>query len=257
MAAVQWAMRRAGIPVTVAEESGTLVLYLIQPAYETQARELLADLQRNPPELDQVQPPNHGPGLAQILARQAGVVTFLVFLTVMLVTLFQWVLAQEATLNVLLIAPLGEQQLTLSQPWRLLTPMLLHFSATHLVFNLFWWWYLGGRIELKYGSRALVAITLVSALASNLAQYVTSGPLFGGLSGVVYALLGFCMLESWNRRSSLALPPALYLFMIGWLFLGYTGLLWTNVANEAHLVGLLTGMALGALARQQALNKQP
>ena len=33
------------------------------------------------------------------------------------------------------------------QVWRLITPVLLHFSVLHLLFNLAWWWYLGARSE--------------------------------------------------------------------------------------------------------------
>lgn len=33
------------------------------------------------------------------------------------------------------------------QLWRWFSHALLHFSLLHLVFNLLWWWYLGGAIE--------------------------------------------------------------------------------------------------------------
>jgi GlpG protein len=87
-------------------------------------------------------------------------------------------------------------------------------------------------------------------VVSNYAQWASSGPLFGGLSGVVYGLLGFVMIVTWQKPThSLSLPPFLYIFMIGWLLLGYTNILWVNVANEAHALGLMSGIVLGFVFR--------
>lgn len=44
---------------------------------------------------------------------------------------------------------------------------LMHFSLVHIIFNLFWWWYLGGAVEKRTGSGKLVVITLISALLSG------------------------------------------------------------------------------------------
>lgn len=251
--ALQTMLRRAGIPVTVTERGNLLELWLVQASYEAAARELIREFRTNPPtDLDQEAPlaTLGGAALWQLLARQAGLFTFILFILVLMVTAAQWFIAPEFTLSQLIFSPYGGHTLELAQPWRWLTPILLHFSATHLIFNLFWWWYLGGRIELVYGSKVLIFVTLVTAVASNYAQWYVSGPLFGGLSGVVYGLLGFAMIVAWQRpRHPLALPPALLIFMIGWLLLGYTDLLWVNVANEAHSVGLISGILLGFLWR--------
>lgn len=31
--------------------------------------------------------------------------------------------------------------------WRYFTHALMHFSLMHILFNLLWWWYLGGAVE--------------------------------------------------------------------------------------------------------------
>lgn len=255
--ALQNALRRAGMPVTVTERGSTLELWLVQSSYEAAAREFIREYKANPPAEQPNQAPVANLGAAamwQLLARQAGVFTFFIFAIIALVAVAQWFIAPDLTLSYLIFSPYGGQVLEVSQPWRWVTPIFLHFSATHLIFNLFWWWYLGGRLELTYGSATLVLVTIVTAVASNYAQWFMSGPLFGGLSGVVYGLLGFAMVVAWKRPwHPLALPPALLIFMIGWLLLGYTDLLWVNMANEAHSVGLLSGIALGILLR----NKRP
>jgi GlpG protein len=59
--------------------------------------------------------------------------------------------------------------------------------------NGMWYWELGRRIEVRQGSINLLDLTLLFSLVSNYAQYAYGGPgLFGGLSGVLYGLLGHC-----------------------------------------------------------------
>ena len=133
------------------------------------------------------------------------------------------------------------------QYWRIFSPSFLHFGWLHLVFNCLWLWELGGKIERSFGSLVLLAKFFFIAAISNLAQYLWTGPsLFGGMSGVVYGLLGFCWLESRiNPVSSLRLPPVLIWFMLGWLFVCMTGLVeavgFGAIANSAHVGGLLSG----------------
>lgn len=141
-------------------------------------------------------------------------------------------------------------QFTDWQAWRYVTPAFIHFSVLHLVFNLLWWWYLGGQIEQRLGSGKLFILLLVGAALPNIAEFFVSGPRFGGLSGVVYALLGY----SWMRARlqpacGLTMPPALMGFMLIWLVLGFFDMLGTPTANMAHLVGLLVGLAQGWLDR--------
>ena len=130
--------------------------------------------------------------------------------------------------------------------WRLVGPAFVHFSGLHIIFNLIWWWSLGGKIEQKFGTSALVTLFLVSAIASNVGQLIEAGPYFGGLSGVVYAVVGFVWWIGWLKPSwGLSLPKPVVGFLLIWLILGYADMLWVNMANTAHTVGLLTG-CLGA-----------
>lgn len=140
------------------------------------------------------------------------------------------------------------------QWWRLVTPMFMHFSALHILFNLLWVWIVGQRIEMRQGPWVLLGLVLVSGVASNLAQFWVSGPLFGGMSGVVFGLLGYAWL--WDRLDPpyrFGLPPALMGFMVLWLALGFTGVLegmgMGTIANTAHLVGMLAGLVCWPLGR--------
>ncbi len=141
-------------------------------------------------------------------------------------------------------------QFTDWQAWRYVTPAFIHFSVLHLVFNLLWWWYLGGQIEQRLGSGKLFILLIVGAALPNIAEFFASGPRFGGLSGVVYALLGYSWLRTrLQPNCGLAMPPALMGFMLVWLVLGFLDMLGTPTANMAHLVGLLVGLAQGWLDR--------
>ena len=138
--------------------------------------------------------------------------------------------------------------------WRLVTPIFLHFGLFHVAFNSLWMWELGRRIEPLTGSLHTSVAIFLMAVASNLGQYLWGGPsLFGGMSGVVYGLLGYV----WIRhkvfpRPELALPIGLLGFMLFWLFLGMSGFIdffmSGSIANAAHAVGLITGMILGGWA---------
>lgn len=134
------------------------------------------------------------------------------------------------------------------QWWRLLTPAFIHFSEVHLVFNLIWWWHLGHQIELKFGTSSLLVIAFVSAIVSNIGQLLISGPNFGGLSGVVYAIVGFVWWIGWLKpKWGLSLPNPVIGFLLVWLILGYANLLWVSMANTAHTAGLISGCILAWL----------
>jgi len=133
------------------------------------------------------------------------------------------------------------------QVWRLFTPMFLHFSLLHIFFNMLWLRDLGSMIEARRDSRLLLLLTLVLAAASNVGQYVVEGPSFGGMSGVVYGLLGYIWMQGkFNPASKLSLQPQTVTFMIVWFFVCLSGLV-GPIANTAHAVGLVVGVGWGFL----------
>ncbi len=157
--------------------------------------------------------------------------------------------------NEMLLPSLETTYLVANEWWRLITPTFLHFSITHLVFNCLWIYILGSRIELLDGRLIFLFIFFVTGIISNVGEFMWSGAyLFGGLSGAVYGLLGYCFIvELDNNQGRYGLPEALYLFMFIWLLVGYTGILkffgFGNVANTAHLVGMITGFIIGFISK--------
>ncbi|MAD58337.1 MAG: hypothetical protein CMK44_07165 [Porticoccus sp.] len=137
--------------------------------------------------------------------------------------------------------------------WRLITPIFLHFGIFHLVFNALLFWVLGKKIEYIFGSLRFLIYATFIAIISNISQYWFGGSsLFGGLSGLVYGLLGFIWIfNKFSKKSIIFLPQGLLGFMLVWLFFGISGIVKfivdINIANTAHIVGLISGMILGYL----------
>ena len=136
--------------------------------------------------------------------------------------------------------------------WRLVTPAFIHFGLFHIVFNMLWTWELGRLIEWRQGGILLSVIVLVMAIVSNLAQYVVSGPLFGGMSGVVYGLFGYIWLQGiTNPQFSVKMNPAVVKLLLVWFVICWTGILemvfGIAIANTAHTAGLVSGIALSLL----------
>jgi len=139
----------------------------------------------------------------------------------------------------------GLWQIRHGQVWRLVSPIFIHYGVMHLVFNMLWLLDLGSMIERRKGTWMLLALVLVSAIPSNVAQYVYAGTGAGGMSGVVYALFGYVWMKSrYQPHEQMHLNENTVLIMIGWLLICMTG--WVGrIANTAHVAGLVIGVAAG------------
>lgn len=137
----------------------------------------------------------------------------------------------------------------LTQIWRWVSPVFLHFGFLHFTFNLLWWWDIASLIESMQGPSRLFNIFMVLSIVPNLAQFSVNGHLFGGLSGVVFGVLGYVWVYGQVRKDyPLQMRPVIMLMMLIWLLIGFTGVLDKVIgpmANEIHLAGLVCGGMLG------------
>jgi GlpG protein len=139
------------------------------------------------------------------------------------------------------------------QLWRIVTPIFLHFGFLHIIFNMYWLYYFGCQIEKRKGSAFIAIFIFLTAIFSNIAQYLVTGPEFGGMSGVVYALLGYIWIKSkFDPGDGLYIEQSTALVLVAWLLLcfvmpvapGFSG----GVANWAHTGGLISGAGWGYIS---------
>lgn len=173
--------------------------------------------------------------------------------------------AKSAISQALSIAPFDEvglASLSSGEVWRALTPIFLHFDILHLAFNAMMMLSLGGRVEASRGTLRFLALVVVLGVASNVCEYYLQwnisknppllwdeNPRFGGLSGVVYGLLGYTWMKMrFSPELRLGVGRETLLIMLGWFALCLTGML-GPIANVAHASGLVLGMMIGAVPR--------
>jgi len=178
----------------------------------------------------------------QRIRSQAGPLTMAVMVICIVVYIIQQIYGDQLVMQ-WLAWPVDSSQYV--ELWRWFTPAFLHFSLMHILFNVMWWWYLGGPVEKRLGSGKLFTIALISALLSGWGQSIFSGIYFGGLSGVVYALMGYVWLTGELKPDSqLSLRRCLMVFAIAWLVLGYFNVMCLAIANAAHVFGLVVGLIM-------------
>ena len=150
-----------------------------------------------------------------------------------------------ADINTYLKTGDGLQQIRQGQIWRLVTPIFLHVGALHLIFNMYWLYILGIQVEVLKGKVRFGLIVLAIAVISNLAQFfIGGGPNFCGMSGVVFGILGYIWIkQQYEPASGFQLQSFTFFFLIIYMVIGFLGVI-GNIANWAHLGGLLSGMAI-------------
>lgn len=141
--------------------------------------------------------------------------------------------------------------------WRLVTPIFLHFGQLHIIFNGAAFWSVAGALEQRRGTPELGMLVLLFAMVSNLAEYSWSGHgFFGGLSGVLFGLLGYLWIQGrLNPRFGLMLPNPVVGMLLIWFALCWVGII-PYVANMAHTGGLVAGLGVGLLAAALARSKR-
>jgi membrane associated rhomboid family serine protease/predicted negative regulator of RcsB-dependent stress response len=137
-----------------------------------------------------------------------------------------------------------------TQPWRLLTSNYVHIGIIHIFFNMWCLWNLGALAERIFDRWTYVLIYTFCGIAGSCASLWWHPEVVGaGASGAIFGLAGAALAALYLgkfRAPKEAIRPTLksLLSFAGWnLFLG----LRLGVDNAAHLGGLISGLALGAV----------
>jgi GlpG protein len=132
--------------------------------------------------------------------------------------------------------------------WRLVTPIFLHLNFLHLLFNMLMLRDIGTGLEKKHGPWKFLGLVVLSAVISNVSQFMVSGPAFGGMSGVLFGLFGYAWIRSrMDPFSGIWVSSQSVVIMIAWFFLCLSGII-GNIANTAHFAGAVAGIIIGAIS---------
>lgn len=151
------------------------------------------------------------------------------------------------------------EKISHGQFWRALTPAFLHYDILHIFFNLLWLVILSHQIENRIGSFRMLLFVLITAIFSNTAQYLVTGPFFMGLSGIICAMAAFIWARQQKAPWEGYLIHRMTLIFLGIFVIGMFSLstlffllqfyqkmeISMPIANTAHLSGALIGYLLG------------
>ena len=133
--------------------------------------------------------------------------------------------------------------------WRGLSAAFLHGSTMHILFNMYFLYIFGPRLERQVGSVAFSGIYLASAVGGTIATYLfgPANSLSVGASGALFGLFGAWLYAAYRQRGSAAgsamfnqLGAILLINMALPLFI-------PNIDWRAHLGGLATGIVVALL----------
>jgi membrane associated rhomboid family serine protease/Flp pilus assembly protein TadD len=136
------------------------------------------------------------------------------------------------------------------QWWRLITYMFLHIGIIHIALNMWCLWDLGMLCESLFGTWTFGAVYVVCGIAGGIASLSWNpSTVSAGASGAIFGLVGALIASFY--LGDFSMPQAfirthlrsLLIFAAYSLLYGLIG----RVDNAAHLGGLVTGLAFGAL----------
>ena len=133
--------------------------------------------------------------------------------------------------------------------WRIPVTSLHHDNAVHLLACLFALWYLGYRLEVRWGSFRML-LFLASSLCFPVAAELAIGRAMTGMSGTICAILGaLVVLRKFSPEVAEKFPEEAAITWVSLIGLGFVATfagVWT-CPNAAHLAGFCYGAAIAAL----------
>jgi len=129
--------------------------------------------------------------------------------------------------------------------WQILTPIFLHFDATHLFMNEYGLIVLGLPVERVYGPTKTVYLYVVSGVVGNVASYflLPGYVLTLGASGAVFGLMGAEVAMTIVQRTR---PPGKSVgAAVAYVIMTFVQSMGPNINIVAHLAGLFFGLGGG------------
>jgi len=140
------------------------------------------------------------------------------------------------------------------QPWTIISSMFVHGGFLHIIFNMLALYFLGSFFIRAAGEKSFLAVFFLGGLAGNALYSLLGPPWIPGIgaSGGVFALGG---------ALAVLVPrvPVLILFIpipmplwVAIIILVFISFLFSEIAWQAHIGGLLLGLAAGLIFRRRS-----
>ncbi len=129
------------------------------------------------------------------------------------------------------------------QVWRLITPILVHGSITHIAFNMYALYIFGQNLEYQYGHGRFLLLYLLSGFAGNVVSFVMSTNPSVGASTAIFGMVAaqgvfiYRNRKFFGDRARGILLNVIFILGIN-LVLGLSPM----IDNWGHLGGLLGGL---------------
>ena len=144
--------------------------------------------------------------------------------------------------------------------WRIFTPILLHATIAHILFNMYALFQLGPAVEARYGRASFLALYLGAAGAGGAFAFHFGRPedVLVGASGAVFGLFGLWLHAAYKMRDTAFGRNLLSSLWISLLLNIALPFLIPGISWQGHLGGLLAGILTGEIwsrirARQRVL----
>jgi len=158
------------------------------------------------------------------------------------------------SVRLLTIGPGSTIGIAAGEWWRALTAAFLHDGPTHILFNMYFLYIFGPRLEQQVKSASFAGIYLASAAGGSLASFLFGRPdvVSVGASGALFGLFGAWIYAAYRQRGSAAgramfnqLGVILLINMALPLFI-------PRIDWHGHVGGLITGIVIAFLWEQLA-----
>ncbi|MBA4536837.1 rhomboid family intramembrane serine protease [Bacillus aquiflavi] len=133
--------------------------------------------------------------------------------------------------------------------WRFITPIFVHGSFPHMLFNSFSLVLFGPVLERQLGKGRFISLYLLSGILANVATFILKPFTYVhvGASGAIFGLFGFYIAMIAFRKNSLSRQDKdviLTITAIGFIMTFITA----NINVTAHIFGFIGGFLFGTMS---------
>lgn len=144
-----------------------------------------------------------------------------------------------------------------SQPWTIVSAMFIHDGIFHILFNMLTLYFFGMYVLALVGETRFFLVYFIGGIVGNaLFMLLAPGQIAVGASGAIFALGGVLAVLVPRLKVMIFPIPVPVDLWISILISFFVLIVVTGVAWQAHLGGLLTGLAAGYIFKRQATRRR-